>query len=212
MLHSRALGAGSNSSITPRSNGWGNTTSFWRASVGGTPLTNISKPSLPRKFPPCPAPLFQRRPAAQKKMLDARPCQESERRPCGISQEKNSDGATLLYNGRHGHYDDPNERCCSAIEIRDDIPANSQPNPARVPSRCSTLDSIHNPYSGHRGHRLNPPLWRYRGNFPHHEELCNRRRGHPAAARLVPAVQPPALADSPWRAVRLSSLATSPSG
>jgi hypothetical protein len=42
-------------------------------------------------------------------MLDARPCQESERRPCGISQEKNSDGATLLYNGRHGHYDDPNE-------------------------------------------------------------------------------------------------------
>lgn len=36
-LHSRALDVGSNSSSTPPSNHWGNTTSVWRASVGGTP-------------------------------------------------------------------------------------------------------------------------------------------------------------------------------
>ena len=51
-----------------------------RASVGGTPLPNISKPPLPRKFPLFPAPLPQGNPAAQMKMLDARPCQESDLR------------------------------------------------------------------------------------------------------------------------------------
>ena len=77
-LHSRALDVSSNSSFTPRSNVGVIERLFGRASVGGTPLPNISNPPLPRKFPLCPAPLAQGNPAAQKKMLDARPCQESD--------------------------------------------------------------------------------------------------------------------------------------
>ena len=89
------------------------------------------------------------------------------------------------------------------ITFDDDIPTDPRPHQPSAPSRRAGLDAFHHPRSGRRGRRLDPPLREYRGNFPQHAELCDRRRGYPAAARLVFAVEPPALADSSWRAVCL---------
>ena len=70
-LHSRASEVGSNSPLTPHFWHRGNGTSSRRASVGGTPGPNITKPPLPRKFPTSP-PLGPRQKAPHCPKDDAR--------------------------------------------------------------------------------------------------------------------------------------------
>jgi hypothetical protein len=67
---------------------------------------NVIKARECRRNPLTHDPKDKRHPRAQKKMLDARPCQESELRTGGISAEDKPDWTTWLYNDRHGHYDD----------------------------------------------------------------------------------------------------------
>jgi hypothetical protein len=69
-LHSRAEDVGSNSSFTPRSNGWGNRTSFWARECRRNPLTQHQQSPIAQEISLLPGPIAHRKPRRPKE--DAR--------------------------------------------------------------------------------------------------------------------------------------------